>query len=118
MNFDKDELYGNLLLLVIGAFICSTYLSWSDSQVYRMLGYNATLADDVGIFSRLICMIVGTVVGTVFGIGAHIFKMFLSIINVIASNSGIPTVLSWLIIAGGVLAGSASGVQYILNWMA
>lgn len=72
-----EELLGKLFIFIIVSFLFSTYSSWSDSTVYRLLNYDARAAEDVGIFTRILCMVAGTAFGTFLGICAYFAKFIL-----------------------------------------
>lgn len=113
-----DEILGKVFIFVLVAFIFSIYCSWNDSVVYRLLNYNANAAEEVGLFTRIICMFVGTLSGTIFGVGAYLIHILLTTVTQFSSKSSHYIILGWLIVIIGVVGGTSLGVKYILLWMA
>lgn len=114
----KDELLDKLIFLAIAAFIIAAYSAWSDESVYKLLNYNPHAADEVGIFTRIIAMIAGTVSGTVIGLLAYLCKSLLVSATQYSDKSFQYVIMGWMILIVGVVGGSIFGVKYILLWMA
>lgn len=113
-----EEIITKVGLCFVGAFIVSTYLSWSDSQVFRLLGYDASLANDVTFFTRILCMFGGSIVGVLLGLLGYIPKVILMSIGNAANNGTAYKILGFFCPAIGTAGGAALAVQYILNWIA
>lgn len=106
-----EELVGTIFIMALVSFILAVYISFSDAQLYWMLDYNANLVEDLGVFSRILATVIGTLGGVFCGSVAMFFRKIIVAFNSSHSSVG------WFFVIVGVLGGCAVSYQKTLHFI-
>lgn len=112
-----EEILDKVAIIAVVSFLFTIYFCWSDSNIFKIVDYNANLAEEVGVFTRILAMIGGTLSGTIAGSISFLIKKIFIAVTSLSRDSGAYALFGWIFAILGLVGGTLLGVKFIILWM-